>query len=140
LGNAPYHLLEPILKFCTDEELRELEEVNSRLIDEDMELWKRFLMQKLPDQPLPDNPEDYRRIYLDIIDEEKEKKERIIGNFRRAMAEEKAKKEARRIKILPVAPREPKRRPSGYQKLTTLQKIRREMIREGYVMFPHHNT
>ncbi|RIA82432.1 RNA polymerase II transcription factor SIII subunit A-domain-containing protein [Glomus cerebriforme] len=137
LGDAPYHLLEPILKFCTDEELRQLEEVNSRLIDEDMELWKRFLQQKLPDQLLPDNPEDYRKTYLNIIDEEKEKKERIIGNLRRAMAKEKAKKEARQVKMLLVAPRVPKRKPTGYQKLTPLQKIRREMIREGYVTFPH---
>ncbi|GET00009.1 transcription elongation factor B polypeptide 3-like [Rhizophagus clarus] len=137
LGDTPYHLLEPILKFCTDEELRQLEKVNSRLINEDMELWKRFLQQKIPDQPLPDNPEDYRMIYLSIIDEEKEKKERIIGNLRRAMANEKAKKEARQVKMLPVAPREPKRKHSGYQKLTPLQKIRREMVREGYVMFPH---
>ncbi|CAB4415166.1 unnamed protein product [Rhizophagus irregularis] len=139
LGDTPYHLLEPILKFCTDEELRQLEEVNSRLINEDMELWKRFLQQKLPDQPFPDNPEDYRMIYLNIIDKEKEKKERIIGNLRRAMANEKAKKEARQVKMLLVAPREPKRKPSGYQKLTPLQKIRREMIRGGYVMFPHRN-
>ncbi|CAI2193931.1 11534_t:CDS:2 [Funneliformis geosporum] len=140
LGNTPYHLLESILKFCTDEELRQLEEVNPRLVDEDMELWKRFLQQKLPGRPLPTNPKNYRNIYLDIIDEEKEKKERIIGKLKKAMAEEKAKKEARQVKMLSVAPREPKRKTSGYQKLTPLQKIRKEMIREGYIIFPQKPT
>ncbi|CAG8491709.1 3360_t:CDS:2 [Funneliformis mosseae] len=105
LGNTPYHLLESILKFCTDEELRQLEEVNPRLIDEDMELWKRFLQQKLPGRQLPSDPKIYRKIYL-------EKKERIIGKLKKAMAEEKAKKEARQVKMLSVAPREPKRKTS----------------------------
>ncbi|CAG8791998.1 31336_t:CDS:2 [Gigaspora margarita] len=66
VGKAPYYLLKPVLRHCTPDELRNLEEANPHLMDEDMELWRDHFVRdnSNPSKRIVDpDDEDWRQLY-----------------------------------------------------------------------------
>ncbi|CAG8626416.1 13260_t:CDS:2 [Gigaspora rosea] len=66
VGKAPYYLLKPVLRHCTPDELRNLEEANPHIMDEDMELWRDHYVRdnSNPSRRIVDpDDEDWRQLY-----------------------------------------------------------------------------
>ncbi|CAG8515489.1 2653_t:CDS:2 [Dentiscutata heterogama] len=76
LGKAPYYLLKRVLRHCTPDELRNLEEANPHLMDEDMELWKDHYIRAHPNSSrniIDSDNEDWRQLYWRSKEEQEER-------------------------------------------------------------------
>lgn len=50
VGDAPYHLLEPVLQKCTAAQLKRIESYNPQLWDETHDLWKAHVKQEFKEE------------------------------------------------------------------------------------------
>ncbi|CAG8735392.1 8748_t:CDS:2 [Dentiscutata erythropus] len=76
VGKAPYYLLKRVLRHCTPDELRNLEEANPHLMDEDMELWKDHYIRAHPNSSrsvIDSDNEDWRQLYWRSKEEQAER-------------------------------------------------------------------
>ncbi|CAG8685149.1 2218_t:CDS:2 [Cetraspora pellucida] len=124
VGKAPYYLLKRVLRHCTPDELRSLEKANPHLMDEDMELWKDHFIRDQPNLSrkfVDSDNKDWRQLYWRSKEEQAERLASALEKLRQSKKQHDRQKEEKKIKILP-----------GWQKLTPLQKLRRNYERSDY--------
>ncbi|RIB08878.1 RNA polymerase II transcription factor SIII subunit A-domain-containing protein [Gigaspora rosea] len=136
VGKAPYYLLKPVLRHCTPDELRNLEEANPHIMDEDMELWRDHYVRdnSNPSRRIVDpDDEDWRQLYWRSKEEQASRLANALEKLRQSKKQHDRQKEEKKIKILPgLHDPSRKRNLTGWQKMTPLQKLRRNYEKNDY--------
>ncbi|CAG8625717.1 2188_t:CDS:10, partial [Ambispora leptoticha] len=123
IGNVPIDLLRPVLKSVSAEQLKRLQDNSEELAEVSNDLCLReFRSDYLADKRIREELYNHEKLYWELDKERKTKEEEderriqiLVENTRKRYAKEEAKKEKKKIKVLPVMPL-PRNRSSRQQK------------------------
>ncbi|KAI9105017.1 RNA polymerase II transcription factor SIII subunit A-domain-containing protein [Phlyctochytrium arcticum] len=106
LGNAPFFMVESILRKCTAQQLERLEATSARLLPDSIDLWKQHCLndfvelRRAYDDMEIDEDTDWRDLYMEKRQEREDKTKRLGERMKLMRKKEEDLKNSRSAKLL----------------------------------------
>lgn len=108
VGDAPYELVEPILRKMSAKQLIEIERNSAQIRARSDDVWRRLVMKDFSDRPVP--TANFRKAYVKYFKEKEKHLQNASIRLREGMKKLEEEKAARTITSLEVDPRAAKAR------------------------------